>query len=66
MDAIGEQDVDLITELIRSLPRFLRKSKLPKQPYVTRVRTLVLSSKTERLVKLVDAIYATLYGGHAG
>ena len=62
MDAPGDQDIevqrsspDLIAELTLSLPRFLRKSKVPKQATrcVTRVRTLVLSSKTERLIKLV-------------
>ena len=69
MDATGEQDIevqrsspDLIAELTLSLPRFLRKSKVTKQAtrHVTRVRTLVLSSKTERLIKLVGLTHAAL------
>ena len=69
MDATGEQDIevqrsspDLIAELTLSLPRFLRKSKVTKQAtqHVTRVRTLVLSSKTERLIKLVGLTHPAL------
>ena len=69
MDAAEEQDIqvqrsspDLIAEFNLSLARFLRKSKVPKQVtgYVGRVRTLVLSSKTERLVKLVGITHAIL------
>lgn len=69
MDAKEEQDIevqrsspDLIAELNLSLPRFLRKSEVPKQAtgHVARVRMLVLSSKTERLIKLVGITHATL------
>lgn len=62
MDAAGDQDIklqrsspDRIAELRRSLPRFLWKSKATEEgaPPVTRVRTLVLKSKTEGLINLV-------------
>ena len=69
MDATEEQDIqvqrsspDLIAEFKLSLPRFLRKSRVTKQAsgHVARVRMLVLSSKTERLIKLVGITHATL------
>ena len=75
MDATEEQDIqvqrsspDLIAEFNLSLPRFLRKSKVTKQAagHVARVRMLVLSSKTERLIKLVGITYPTLCVGMQG
>ena len=69
MDATEEQDIqvqrsspDLIAEFRLSLPRFLRRSRVTKQAsgHVARVRMLVLSSKTERLIKLVGITHATL------
>lgn len=68
MDAPEEQDIqvqrsspDLIAEFNLSLSRFLRKSKVTKQAagHVARVRMLVLSSKTERLIKLVGITHPT-------
>jgi hypothetical protein len=62
MDAAGDQDIklqrsspDRIAELKRSLPRFVWKSKLTEEgpPPVTRVRTLVSITKTDRLINLV-------------
>ena len=69
MDAIEEQDIqvqrsspDLIAEFKLSLPRFLRKSRVTEHAseHVGRVRMLVLSSKTEQLIKLVGIPHATL------
>ena len=66
MDAAGDQDTklqrsspDRIAELRRSLPRFLWKSKATEEgaPPVTRVRTLVLKSKTEGLINLVGPLH---------
>ena len=62
MDAAGDQDIklqrsstDRIAELKCSLPRFVWKSKLAEEgpPPVTRVRTLVLKTKADRLINLV-------------